>query len=1593
MSYNQNGQYYNSAAGYHQQQHHATSGYHHQQGGGYGLRRTSSFDNGDDAGFGAAADERRGSDRSNTIAGRQNDELFMGSMSPHGSGNVSSSGYSSDLHHHGSQSSQHQPQGPASPQTIGVSRTQSAASHAPYNPAAYVDASQRNAAGAGGAGAGYGAHPYSFSTGTYQSYGSPPAPQYQTPPLAQQPFAGGRSHHQSLPSPAALSARSSRHGSSNHVDRPLPSPGYPSDPSLPPTPGPPPPPHVQYSPQRVQSERHPQGRPLPGRPQNSDDALNYVNGPNGSPRIEVENSTSTLRGGHEQASQLPYPTEETGPNGFPTVPYEEYSTSDESDPEAAAGALAFEEAERQEQEDRARRESGQSALFSSYTSERPAEPASAGGGSDSDYAAHGFDIGAFGGGFEPHHLSYGANLVPAQTSMNGADSHSQPVSSSGSVQQRSRDASEASHRDPIHPFPPFQTGATTDVYGTGGLSEPTTHPRRLSFEDDDESGYTGGPEEIFFHPGPTNRPLPPPPPSSDGRPSPASPAWPQTYGRHYPSAPDAYSPSVTSTSATYVPRSQSLLSTGTGPPAAIPSRSKTDAEQYRIQQQQQQLRRSAMLNNGSTEALSPPSETVPIDLPAIPNKRFNPQKLTTADFRKCAEPWALSSIIAWMKFMTDGEAYLKEQAILDGLVALFTNKVPTMNVADAETLSAGVVEEMYKAGTLKREEEWLKFTNATMNGVLFQLTGTGCYAPMLHNFKTPGRCYSFHCQRTLKKIDLHAQPSVRQVEDWQTYYKIKKEDVEGVNKKEVERQNILHEIVQTEDNFMESCTVLQVLYRNSLLAAKPPVIAPKHVDGFIRDVFGRIDPVKKANEDFLLPQLKYRQQEQGPWIVGFSDIFREWIRKAKSAYIDYAAAFPRASFIVRLEAEKNMLFRSFLDNARNHKMSNKLSWDTYLKAPITRLQHYGLLLQTVLKRSVLDSEEKRNLAVAIEEIKVVTLECDTKVAEMQRKVDLQDLQTKLILRPGMQRVELNLDHLGRELIFKGDLQRAGGSRFNWVDIHALLFDHYLVMAKTITQKDAEGGTKHERYDVSRLPIPMDLLVLESANDEPVMKSSVKGIATARPSASNVPTARSSTSVGGGPGPLVHTNTSSSVNSMTTTSSGKSSLVASTVLEGPKDDKILYPFRIKHLGKETYTLYAPSAANRLEWSEKILEAKTKHAAALFAQNAEPFRLRVIADSAFAYDSGTAATNTRSVVIKGTPLDRAIDEVERLFQNSGRPGPICRAKVNCATAFMQPYGKHMVAVGTDYGVYLSEIDNPRGWSRAIPIQRVTQIAVLEEFSLMILISDKALIAYHLDVVCPVGGVPPGNDSARKAPQKLSGNRDVGFFATGKMKDRTLVFYKKREGISSTFKVLEPVFQKSTEKKSRLFRSGRTEFFREYDEFYIPTECFGMNLFHSSLAVSTSKGFEVLNLDKKHSWSVPDLKAPHVATIASRLAGQDPLGMFRLSDQEFLLCYEQCGVYVNKHGEVSRSVIMEFVGRARSAAVYGPYVLLFDPDFVEIRNAQNGRLRQVIAGRDVKCLDDALTGGTAGQRSIKISLQHPGLEKVQIVVELLLNEGQEE
>lgn len=74
------------------------------------------------------------------------------------------------------------------------------------------------------------------------------------------------------------------------------------------------------------------------------------------------------------------------------------------------------------------------------------------------------------------------------------------------------------------------------------------------------------------------------------------------------------------------------------------------------------------------------------------------------------------------------------------------------------------------------------------------------------------------------------------------------------------------------------------------------------------------------------------------------------------------------------------------------------------------------------------------------------------------------------------------------------------------------------------------------------------------------------------------------------------------------------------------------------------------------------------------------------------------------------------------------------------------------------------------------------------------------------------------------------------------------------------------------------------------------------------------------------------------------------------DYLSVITEFGMYVDRHGDPSRPVItVEWEGTAERVAYHPPYVLLFDPRFIEIRHVDTGRLAQIIPGNDVRCLWD--------------------------------------
>jgi hypothetical protein len=114
-----------------------------------------------------------------------------------------------------------------------------------------------------------------------------------------------------------------------------------------------------------------------------------------------------------------------------------------------------------------------------------------------------------------------------------------------------------------------------------------------------------------------------------------------------------------------------------------------------------------------------------------------------------------------------------------------------------------------------------------------------------------------------------------------------------------------------------------------------------------------------------------------------------------------------------------------------------------------------------------------------------------------------------------------------------------------------------------------------------------------------------------------------------------------------------------------------------------------------------------------------------------------------------------------------------------------GGRKLVYGTDTGIFVSDrkpkdvsVAQPR---KAIEINKVDQVDVLEEYAMLLLLSEKTL--YQV----PIAGLDPDDTTlANKRPKRIMGH--TAFFKAGICLGRVLVCSVKTSTLSSTIKVLE-------------------------------------------------------------------------------------------------------------------------------------------------------------------------------------------------------------
>jgi hypothetical protein len=115
------------------------------------------------------------------------------------------------------------------------------------------------------------------------------------------------------------------------------------------------------------------------------------------------------------------------------------------------------------------------------------------------------------------------------------------------------------------------------------------------------------------------------------------------------------------------------------------------------------------------------------------------------------------------------------------------------------------------------------------------------------------------------------------------------------------------------------------------------------------------------------------------------------------------------------------------------------------------------------------------------------------------------------------------------------------------------------------------------------------------------------------------------------------------------------------------------------------------------------------------------------------------------------------------------------------------------GTDEGVYFCNLSSPdlRRPVKVINLLDVSQVDVIEEFQLLIVLHERSVTTFPLDCLDPADP-----NAALKRGKRISSH--TSFFKTGHCLGKVLVAVVKSSTLSSTIKVMEPIDQSVRGKK---------------------------------------------------------------------------------------------------------------------------------------------------------------------------------------------------
>lgn len=284
-----------------------------------------------------------------------------------------------------------------------------------------------------------------------------------------------------------------------------------------------------------------------------------------------------------------------------------------------------------------------------------------------------------------------------------------------------------------------------------------------------------------------------------------------------------------------------------------------------------------------------------------------------------------------------------------------------------------------------------------------------------------------------------------------------------------------------------------------------------------------------------------------------------------------------------------------------------------------------------------------------------------------------------------------------------------------------------------------------------------------------------------------------------------------------------------------------------------------------------------------------------------------------------------------------------KINCGVPC---YGGKKLLYGTDAGVWVSTVRSISMTSNqkicsdptmVISKSYVTQMEVLVEYNKLLVLADKTL--YEYDLSC--------TDSLDHVKNTRSGKvilNHVSYFKTGVCVGRLLICAVKA-GNARAISIVEPTNPFDSKNKNKNKRS-------EVKEIAFSSDPISISFLKTKLCIGCTKGFEIVSLEAGRKEPILDEADPSL-DFATQRESVTPLAIHRI-DKNFLLSYSEFSFLINQNGwRTKQDWGIFWEGSPQNIALFYPYLLAFDPGFIEIRDLESTTLIRALVGENIRFL----------------------------------------